>query len=59
MTTITINDKKLADDQIWAIQIGLSEFLDKLNDPTKFTNEEVETKYKTTIDEIFEIMKDG
>lgn len=56
MTTMTINDKELTDDQIRTIRISLSGFLMELNEPSDYTNEVQDTKYKTRIDEIFKMM---
>lgn len=56
MTTMTINDKELTTDQIRTIRISLSGFLMELNEPSDYTNEVQDTKYKTRIDEIFKMM---
>lgn len=56
MITMTINDKGLTIDQIRTIRISLSGFLMELNEPSDYTNEEMETKYKIRIDEIFKLM---
>lgn len=53
---MTINDKELTDDQIRTIRISLSGFLMELSEPSDYTNVEMDTKYKTRIDEIFKLM---
>lgn len=56
MTTMTINGKELTEDQIRTIRISLSGFLMELSEPSDYTNEKMDMKYKIRINEIFKLM---
>lgn len=56
MTTMTINGEELTVDQIRTIRISLSGFLMELNEPSDYTNEKMDMKYKIRINEIFKLM---
>lgn len=56
MTTMTINGEELTVDQIRTIRISLSGFLMELSEPSDYTNEKMDMKYKIRINEIFKLM---